>query len=104
MSTKVVNIRSGQAYDVMIDRTTYWGNPYHIGRDGTRREVIAKYRAYILNDPKRLAALSELEGKVLGCWCKPKPCHGDVLVELIEQANAKITANAGSSQALSKAQ
>jgi hypothetical protein len=88
----------------MIDRTTYWGNPYHIGPDGTRPEVIAKYRAYILKDPRRLASLSELEGKVLGCWCKPKPCHGDVLVELIEQAAERLTANAGSIQALSKAQ
>ena len=31
-----------------------------------------------------LARIQELEGKVLGCWCKPQDCHGDVLVELID--------------------
>lgn len=53
-----------------------------IGRDGTRSEVIEKYRAWILLQPKLMASLDELRGKVLGCWCRPKRCHGEVLIEL----------------------
>jgi len=33
--------------------------------------------------------LQELEGKVLGCWCSPHECHGDVLVELLEEQKPK---------------
>jgi hypothetical protein len=51
--------------------------------DIERAEVIAKYRAWICDQPKLLAALPELEGHDLICWCAPKPCHGDVLLELL---------------------
>jgi len=74
-----------QEYDVFIGRPSKWGNPFVIGRDGTREEVIEKYRAYILKKPELLACLVELKGKTLGCFCKPLPCHGDVLVELIKE-------------------
>jgi hypothetical protein len=83
---KVVHCKK-ESYDVLIDRTTKWGNPFVIGRDGTRSEVIEKYRNYILKNQELLDSLDELKGKVLGCWCKPKSCHGDVLVELLEQEN-----------------
>jgi hypothetical protein len=53
--------------------------------DGTRAEVIAKYREYLLNSPELLEQLPELQGKVLACWCTPKPCHGDVLLELLDE-------------------
>ena len=66
-------------------RPSKWGNPYQIGRDGTRQEVIAKYRAWIIQQPALMAALPELAGKVLGCWCAPKACHGDVLAELVDR-------------------
>ncbi len=82
MITKVVNQRREQ-FDVNIGRPSKWGNPFHIGRDGTRDEVIAKYRKWILDQPHLLGALHELKGKRLGCWCKPSKCHGDVLVELL---------------------
>jgi hypothetical protein len=55
-----------------------------IGKDGTREEVIEKYREYAINNPIIQEHLSELQDKVLGCWCSPKACHGDVLVELVE--------------------
>lgn len=84
MTTKVINRRSGASYDLMVDRTSFWGNPFHIGVDGTRREVIAKYRAMVLSLPDMVARLPELRGKTLGCWCKPKPCHADVLAELAD--------------------
>lgn len=67
-------------FDVLIDRTSKWGNPFFIGRDGTRAEVIEKYRQWILTQPHLMGALHELRGKTLGCWCRPnKACHGDVL-------------------------
>ncbi len=72
-------------FDVYIGRGTKWGNPYIIGRDGTREEVIDKYRQYIIMRRKDLInELEELKGKRLGCWCSPKACHGDVLVALIK--------------------
>lgn len=79
--TKVVNCKKS-AYDVYIGRPSKWGNPFVIGRDGTRKEVIAKYRAWLLNQPALLTSIHELEGKTLGCFCAPKECHGDILIEL----------------------
>ncbi len=88
--TTVVNLRY-ETCDVRIDRTSKWGNPFKIGRL-TREQVVEKYRAYILARPELLAALPELRGKRLGCWCRPKEgfkgrllCHGQILVELLEE-------------------
>ena len=81
--TIVIHHRDCNSGDVYIGRPSKWGNPFEIGRDGTRSEVIAKYREYILNQPELLNSLDTLAGKRLVCWCKPKPCHGDVLVQLI---------------------
>lgn len=66
-------------YDVYIGRPSKWGNPFEIGRDGTREEVILKYEQHLISSSELMSALPELFGKVLGCWCKPKSCHGDVL-------------------------
>lgn len=74
-----------QREGVYIGRPSRFGNPFVIGRDGTREEVIAKYRAWIMTQPDLLAALPELRGQDLLCWCAPKPCHGDVLLELANQ-------------------
>lgn len=81
--TMVVNIRTAQ-YDVYIGRGSLWGNPFVIGKDGTRKEVIEKYYQYILDRPVMIAQLYKLKGKRLGCYCKPKACHGDVLVKMIK--------------------
>ena len=67
---------------VYIGRPSIWGNPYAIGRDGSRDDVIAKYEAWIMSQPALLARLSELRGKRLICWCAPQRCHGDVLTRL----------------------
>lgn len=69
-------------YDIYIGRPSKWGNPFKVGKDGTRKEVIEKYRAWILDQPDLMNSLPELEGKILGCWCKPKACHGDILADL----------------------
>ena len=67
------------------DRATKWGNPFIIGKDGTRAEVIEKHKAY-LDDNFTDEDFAELTGWDLGCWCWPKPCHCD---ELILRANRR---------------
>ncbi|MFA5702868.1 MAG: DUF4326 domain-containing protein [Advenella sp.] len=84
-ATRVVNIRRGEPYDVLVDRTSFWGNPFYIGVDGSRQEVIEKYRQMVLSRPDMMARLPELRGKTLACWCKPKMCHADVLAQLADQ-------------------
>lgn len=81
MPTTVVHLNKDH-YDVRIDRESKWGNPFHIGKDGTRSEVIDKYRRWLHLQPQLMGSLSELKDKRLGCWCKPKACHGDVLAGL----------------------
>ena len=66
------------AHDVYVGRPSKWGNPLVIGRDGTRDNVIARYEAWLLEQPELVAALPQLTGKTLGCWCAPRACHGDV--------------------------
>ncbi len=83
---KVLNARNvgkrSNATQLYIGRPSKWGNPFVIGRDGSRTEVIAKYRAWIVAQPALMNALDELRGRDLICWCAPLACHGDVLVEL----------------------
>lgn len=83
---KVLNARKvgkrSSATQVYIGRPSKWGNPFVIGRDGSRTEVIAKCRAWIVAQPALMNALDELRGRDLICWCAPLACHGDVLVEL----------------------
>lgn len=69
-------------YDVYIGRPSKWGNPFEIGRDGTREEVVSKYKEWLLTNQDLLNQISELKGKKLGCWCAPKLCHGEVLAEI----------------------
>ena len=65
---------------VLCDRSTKWGNPFIIGRDGTREEVIEKYDEHLYQSG--LAEdLHELRGRDLVCHCAPKPCHCDVLIK-----------------------
>lgn len=81
--TKIVHCKK-EPYDVYIGRGSKWGNPFVIGKDGDREEVISKYEIYIMNKPDLIKQLPELQGKVLGCWCKPKNCHGDILKIMVE--------------------
>lgn len=87
--TRLVNLRTykGKGY-VRIDRRSIFGNPYVIGKDGTREEVIEKYCVYFY---ERLAIdgwfrekVESLDGKILACWCVPEKCHGDVIIEYLE--------------------
>lgn len=83
MHIKVVHCKR-DIYDVYIGRPGKWGNPFTIGKDGTREEVMDKYRQWIPTQPHLMNALSSLEGRILGCWCAPNACHGDILKELAE--------------------
>lgn len=67
---------------IYVGRPSKWGNPFLIGRDGDRDEVIAKYRVWIVTQSTLLADLPELRGKDLVCWCAPERCHAEVLIEL----------------------
>ncbi len=87
ITPKVVHCKKAP-FDVYIGRPGIWGNPFIIGQDGSRSDVVTKYRNWLLQQPDLVARLPELQGKTLACWCAPQACHGDVLVEL---ANPKET-------------
>ena len=82
---------------VRIDGRTRWGNPFVIGRHGSREEVIERYRAWLWRKVKSggisVAELAALNGKTLACHCHPKPCHGDVLAKAASWAHARLTAD-----------
>lgn len=62
-----------------------WGNPFVMGRDGDRAEVIRKYEQHLLSSPALMARLGELKGKTLACFCAPRQCHGHVLAHYEDQ-------------------
>lgn len=69
-----------------VGRPSDYGNPYKIGRDGDRDEVILKFKAWWLHPSQealRKRALHECKDKTLLCWCFPEACHADVIAEYI---------------------
>jgi len=83
--TKIANINKGEKHDVYIGRGSIWGNPYAIGFDGDRDDVIRKYKYDFENGYLKFNKEDtlKLKGKILGCHCKPAACHGDVIVEYL---------------------
>lgn len=91
---KVYNKYHGNAPadSIYVGRPTKWGNPFsHLTgttarfRVATRSEAVCNYREWIHSvGQQRLIAdiRSELKGKDLVCWCAPKPCHADILLEI----------------------
>jgi hypothetical protein len=83
---KVLNVgqvgRRAAPDRVYVGRPSKWGNPFVIGRTERAARVIAKYRAWIVRQPALMAALHELRGKHLVCWCAPERCHAEVLIKL----------------------
>ena len=59
-----------------------WGNPFVLGKDGNREQVIIKYIEWLEGQPQLLSQLHLLRGKNLVCWCAPRTCHCDILLEL----------------------
>jgi hypothetical protein len=95
---KVVHCKK-EPFDIYIGRPSKWGNPFTHIKDqntlakylvSTRKEAIDSYRQWILNGEGSylLKDIEELRGKTLGCWCKPLPCHGDVLKEILESEDS----------------
>jgi len=85
--TTVVN-KSFEGCDVYIGRPSMFGNPFKMNNNTTREEAISLFKEYFYKrleeDENFKAAVLDLKGKVLGCFCKPSPCHGDVIVEYLE--------------------
>ncbi len=86
--TRVVHCKR-EKYDVYIGRPSKWGNPFKVGKGGdeerARAEALALYEDWLRKQSHLMSALGELRGKILGCWCAPKSCHGDVLARLADE-------------------
>jgi Domain of unknown function (DUF4326) len=70
---------------VLVDRSTVFGNPFKIGRDGNRQDVIDKYERWIWMPQRvrlRQRMMRELRGKDLLCWCAPEECHADIILKI----------------------
>ncbi|MHC4511051.1 MAG: DUF4326 domain-containing protein [Planctomycetota bacterium] len=97
-TTRVVNIRTVEEWTpehVYIGRRGNWkgrplpqspfANPYRLGTQGERGEVCDRFGDYLYSRPELMErARKELIGKILVCWCAPKPCHGDILAALCD--------------------
>lgn len=92
--TTIVNIRTHD-HDVYIGRAGhgqdgYFGNPYSVAKDGGREQAVILYEKYFLNrlriDPEFAAKIELLRGKILGCFCAPERCHGDIIANYLENA------------------
>lgn len=96
----IVNKHHGKSGEY-IGRGSPLGNPFVIGKDGSREQVIAKYRVWlneqimrknpvVLDELNRLGnkAIDE-KGLALQCFCYPKPCHGEVIKEKLVKAMYK---------------
>ncbi|RZV43608.1 MAG: DUF4326 domain-containing protein [Acidimicrobiales bacterium] len=92
-TTQVVHNQLDE-YDVYIGRAvpeagleaSKWGNPFVMADDSDeeRDRAVADYRTWVVAQPELMAALGELRGLRLGCWCAPNACHGNVLAELAD--------------------
>lgn len=94
METEVIHCKNAAAVNaagdryVYVGRPTKWGNPFShksntkaIHKTDTREEAVRRYEDYLIANRELIAALVELKGKVLGCWCSPKLCHAQILAK-----------------------
>ena len=85
--TDLATIRFAEQQNLYVraDRFSDWGNPFEMGKDGSRDEVCNNYENHFLPyKPSLLNKVSSLKGKALGCWCAPEKCHCDSLVKMIK--------------------
>jgi hypothetical protein len=92
--TRVVNKRLTNDFDVYIGRGSPWGNQFAISRseDGPDRiEVIEQFKDYfykkVNSDPAFAKAVLGLRGLRLACFCKPEPCHGDIIANYLDNTD-----------------
>ncbi len=97
-STSLVNLKGHRDtpdyYDVYIGRAMFmggwklsrsiWANPFTIKECGSATQACINYETWIKTQPHLMARLHELRGKRLACWCTPGPCHGQVLMKLLD--------------------
>lgn len=84
---EVVHLKKS-TYTVYIGRPTIFGNPFPIGDSYTRDEAVAAYEEYARSNKPLLKAIKELsEDDILGCWCHPRKCHGDIVIKLWGEMN-----------------
>lgn len=92
MMCTVVN-KYKEEYDIYIGRGSPYGNPFVIGKDDTREEVIEKFRLFLWEQIKKGVITKEhliqLNGKRLGCFCKPQARRGDIVAKAVECACSK---------------
>ena len=64
-----------------------WGNPFKPKKSNkySLKKCLERYEDYIRKNPDLFNAVMELEGKEIGCWCKPSLCHGDILIKLFKE-------------------
>lgn len=85
----ILNIRKVKENEgIYIGRGSAWGNPFIIGIDGNREEVIEKFSEYLLMTiAQKPLWLEPLRGKDLICYCAPLACHGDVIEGYLNISN-----------------
>jgi hypothetical protein len=94
METEVIHCKNAAAVNaagnryVYVGRPTKWGNPFSHKSNTkaqylttSREEAVRRYEDYLIMNKELIASLTELKGKVLGCWCSPKLCHAQVLAK-----------------------
>lgn len=79
-------ISSGAVY---IGRGSIWGNPFKIGPDGNRADVIMKHAQWFFTQEELVGSILDLQGRDLVCYCNPLPCHGDLLLWLANMGIAE---------------
>ena len=70
---------------VYVGRGSPWGNPFRVGKDGSRADVIERFVREVLPT----LDLAPLRGKHLVCFCAPLPCHADILLTVANQPEVK---------------
>jgi len=79
-----------QPYDVFIGRPAKWSNPFSSKKHAsakfkveTKAEALYQYALWVLSQPDMIKSIKEtLSGRVLGCWCAPNRCHGELLAAI----------------------
>lgn len=98
---RIVNLRNYKKENneilIKIDRSSVLGNPYYMHNESERDEVCDKYEMWIrtTNRPvreeiMRIKKLAESNNIALGCWCFPKRCHGETIINILKALGAKV--------------
>lgn len=88
METKVINIKNYDGDYIYIGRGSRWGNPFTVAKYG-RKRCIELYEQYFRQNELLMKDVMKLDGETLGCYCKPKPCHGDIIIKIINEIKSK---------------